>query len=56
MLDVKGREIRVSETKEKEGIRFKFGDKVLLRSDSMDIQTSTTCIQIDNVNVLGLLR
>jgi len=35
MLDVKGREMRVSKTKDEEGIMFKFGDKVLLRADSM---------------------
>lgn len=35
---------------------FKFGDKVLLRADSMELHTSKTCIQIDNVNVLALLK
>ena len=56
MLDVKGREIRTSKTKEQEGINLKFGDKILVRSDNMEIESSETCIQIDCHAVLGLLR
>lgn len=56
MLDLTGREIRSSATKEKEGIPVKFGDKIMIRSDNMQIPSSSTCIQIDCHAALGLLR
>jgi pyruvate kinase len=56
MLDLKGREIRTSYTKDEDGIEFKFGDKVMIRSDGMRIHSSSVCIQIDCSIALSLLR
>jgi pyruvate kinase len=56
MLDLKGREIRTSLTKDSDGIEFKFGDKVMIRCDGMRIHSSNTCIQIDCAPALALLR
>lgn len=56
MLDLKGRVIRTSKAKEAEGVRVKFGDKVLLRCDNMKIESTEQCIQIDCFTALGLLK
>jgi pyruvate kinase len=44
MLDLQGREIRMSHTKDVQVIPVSFGDKVMMRSDSMQIPSSLTCI------------
>ncbi len=56
MLDLKGREIRISESKFPRGIEFAFGDRVLVRSDGMLIPSSASVLQIDCHEVIEHLR